>query len=210
VNDSRLKTAARTGGRIMAVDWGEMADSMFQGATWQESLGIWKLSNVLGWYMSNYGALKTQLMIGFERKINMAWKYEYYMAAPTKTLLYGENKIDMAKSKKATPYWESLGLIFSASFQSRSVKYFADDIKKADETKWIAAVSTMTVGKQNVTVTIGDSTETINVGAKVIEATVGDVRIAGSLGVTLMQSEGSWLEVTADGCTVTAPIINLG
>jgi len=194
----------------MAVDWGEMADSMFQGATWQESLGIWKLSNVLGWYMSNYGLIKTQLMLGVERKINMAWKYEYYMAAPTKTLLYGENKIDMAKSKKATPYWESLGLIFSASFQSRSVKYFADDIKKADEKKWIAAVSTMTVGTQNVTVTTGDSTELITTGKKVISTSAQPIQLFSPVqGIDLLAGPSS-MQLLSAGVTVSGPIINLG
>jgi len=190
--------------------WATQWSSIISGSTWEESLTAWKLSNVMGGYISNYGALKTQLMIGFERKINMLYKYEWYLTQPTKVLVNGEGKIDMAKSQKTSPYWESLGLIFSSSFQSRSVTYFADDIKKADEKKWVAAAAQMTVGTQNVTVTTGNSTETIAVGAKVIEATLGDVRIGGVQGVTLMQSEASWLEVTAAGCTVNAPIINLG
>lgn len=189
--------------------WASQWSSIISGSTWEESLSAWKLSNVMGGYISNYGALKTQLMIGFERKINMLYKYEWYLTQPTKVLVNGEGKIDMAKSQKTSPYWESLGLIFSSSFQSRSVTYFADDIKKADEKKWVAAAAQMTVGTQNVTVTTGDSSETIVVGAKIVEAT-GDVRISGLQGVTLMQSEASWLEVTAGGCTVTAPTINLG
>ncbi|HBB75108.1 MAG TPA: hypothetical protein DC048_11745, partial [Planctomycetaceae bacterium] len=70
----------------MAVNWGQMAKSLFEGQTWEESVAIWKVSNVLGWsmssivgwYMCNYGMIKTQLMLGFERKINMLYKYEWY------------------------------------------------------------------------------------------------------------------------------------
>lgn len=202
----------------MAVNWGQMAETELNGDSWQESIALFKLSNVLGFnlsnvlgfYFSNYGFMKTQLMLGLERKINLAWKYEWYLAQPTKVLVNGEGKIDMDKSKKATPYWESVGLVFSSTFQSRSVKYFADDVKKADEKKWIAATSQMTTGTQNVTVTTGDSAETIAVGDKTITATLGGVMMTGMQGVTLMQSEGSWLEITAAGCTVTAPVINLG
>ena len=94
----------------MAVDWGKMAESVLKSETWEESLSIWKLSNVLGWYMSNYGAIKTQLMIGFERKINMLYKYEWYLTQPTKVLVDGEGKIDLAKTSKVTPslQWRTL------------------------------------------------------------------------------------------------------
>ncbi len=190
--------------------WATQWSSIISGSTWEESLSAWKLSNVMGGYISNYGALKTQLMIGFERKINMLYKYEWYLTQPTKVLVNGEGKIDMAKSQKTSPYWESLGLIFSSSFQSRSVTYFADDIKKADEKKWVAAAAQMTVGTQNVTVTTGNSTETIAVGNKTITATVGSVAVTSEVEAVRLNGGGSSIVLNMANVIVSGPVINLG
>ena len=149
-------------------------------------------------------------MIGFERKINMLYKYEWYLTQPTKVLVNGEGKIDMAKSQKTSPYWESLGLIFSSSFQSRSVTYFADDIKKADEKKWVAAAAQMTVGTQNVTVTTGNSTETIAVGNKTITATVGSVAVTSEVEAVRLNGGGSSIVLNMANVIVSGPVINLG
>ncbi|NBU41624.1 MAG: hypothetical protein EBS51_12670 [Planctomycetia bacterium] len=190
--------------------WATQWSSIISGSTWEESLSAWKLSNVMGGYISNYGALKTQLMIGFERKINMLYKYEWYMTKPTKVLLNGEGKIDLEKISKTTPWYNHAGLMFTSLGSTHTVETLEKGVKAAAEEKRIAGGTTETHGTHTMNVTLGNSTESIAVGAKVIEAPLGDVRIAGLGGVTLMQSEASWLEVTAAGCTVNAPIINLG
>jgi hypothetical protein len=210
----------------MAVDWGKMAKSVIQGDTWDESVSIWKLSNVLGWsesfiaawsmstvlgfYMSNYGAIKTQLMLGYERKINLLAKYEWYMTAPTKVLMEGEIKIDMKEYNKVAPVDQKYALSHKYTMSTDEVEAFERNLKAFKDAKTIAGPSSTTCMGHTLQVNALDSTETIAVGAKAIQATLGDVSIAGLGGVTLMQSEASWLEVTAAGCTVNAPIINLG
>ena len=190
--------------------WATQWSSFINGSTWEESLSAWKLSNVMGGYISNYGALKTQLMIGFERKINMLYKYEWYMTQPTKVLLNGEGKIDLEKISKQTPWYNHVALAFTSSGSKHTVETLEKGVKAAAETKRIAGGTTETHGTHSMTVTLGDSTESIQVGSKIIETPIGDVRLTGTGGVTLMQSEASWLEVVATGCTVNAPIINLG
>ena len=202
----------------MAVDWGNMAKTQLNGDSLEESIALFKLSNVLGFnlsnvlgiYFSNYGFMKTQLMLGFERKINLAPKYEWYLEAPTKVLVKGENKIDIGDYKKVTPYdWKTaLKRVFTTS--KDQITAFTRDLKAANKAETIAGPSSTTCASHTLTVNTGNSEETIALGAKIVNATAGDVRISGLGGVTLMQSEASWLEVTAGGCTVTAPTINLG
>jgi len=194
----------------MAVDWSKMWDTQLTAETFSESLGFWKLSNVTGWYMSNYGFIKTQLMLGLERKINMAAKYEWYYSAPTKVLMYGENKIDMKEYQKASPTIKYYGLTWMFAARQSKIETFEKDLKAAKENKAIAGPSSTTCVGHTLNVTAGDSTETINAGNKEITVMVGGVMMSAMEGVTLMQSEASWLEVTAAGCKVNAPIINLG
>ncbi|NDC54026.1 MAG: hypothetical protein EBZ74_06960 [Planctomycetia bacterium] len=197
--------------------WATQWSSFISGSTWEESLSLSKLSNILGWsdstvlgyYMSNYGFLKTQLMLGFERKINLASKYEWYMTAPTKVLMQGENKIDMKEYNKVAPVDQKYVLKHKLTMSQDEIEAFERNLKAFKDAKTVAGASSTTCASHTLTVNTGDSEETIALGAKIVNA-AGDVRISGLGGVTLMQSEASWLEVTAGGCTVTAPTINLG
>ncbi len=181
--------------------------SIIKGSTWLESLTFWKLSNVLGWYLSNYLALKTQLMVGFERKINMLYKYEWYMTAPTKTLLNGETKIDLDKTKKLVPKLTHTALLFTSLGTSHSVEAAEKQVKAAAETKRIAGGTTETHGTHTMTVTLGNSTESIVVGNKNIMATV--VIIDGKTGIALSSGAGS-IAISTASVAISGPLINLG
>lgn len=202
----------------MAVNWGQMAKSLFEGQTWEESVAIWKVSNVLGWsmssivgwYMCNYGMIKTQLMLGFERKINMLYKYEWYLTQPTKVLVDGEGKIDLAKTRKVTPslQWRTL---FTATESATHDQAAAEKtLKSANTTETVAGIKTETYGTHTMTVTLGDSTEVINVGNKCIAVLLGSLQLsAPAQGVELMAG-GSSMQVLPASVTISGPIINLG
>lgn len=194
----------------MAVDWGKMADSMFQGETWEESLGIWKLSNVIGWYMSNYGFIKTQLMLGLERKINLASKYEWYLFAPTKVLMYGENKIDLKEYSKQGPSVKTYGLTWLLGASSCAIDTFESNLKAAKEAKAIAGSSSTTCVGHTLTVTGGNSVETIAAGNKTITAPVGSVELESVGGRVGLNGGGSSIVLNMANVIVSGPVINLG
>jgi hypothetical protein len=199
----------------MAVDWGQMAQTLFQGKTWEESVAIWKVSNVLGWsmstiagwYMCNYGAIKTQLMVGFERKINMLYKYEWYMTKPTKVLLNGEGKIDLEKISKTTPWYNHAGLMFTSLGSTHTVETLEKDVKAAAEVKRVTGGTTETHGTHTMTVTLGNSTESIALGNKNIMATT--VIVDAKTGIALSAGAGS-VAISSASVTVSGPVINLG
>jgi len=199
----------------MAVNWGQMAKSLFEGQTWEESVAIWKVSNVLGWsmssivgwYMCNYGMIKTQLMLGFERKINMLYKYEWYFTKPTKVLLNGEGKIDLEKISEQTPWYNHLGLMFTSLGSTHTVESLEKNVKAAAETKRITGGTTETHGTHTMTVTLGNSTESIAVGNKNIMATA--VIIDAKTGVALSSGAGS-ISISSTSIAIAGPVINLG
>ena len=202
----------------MAVNWGQMAKSLFEGQTWDESVAIWKVSNVLGWsmssivgwYMCNYGMIKTQLMLGLERKINLAYKYEWYLTAPTKVLVEGENKIDLAEYKKASPESNESALSWSLGAYEASIKTFEKNLKAAKEAKTIAGPSSTMCALHSLVVTSGNSTEEIDVGNKAIAALLGSIQLsAPAQGVELMAG-GSSMQVLPASVTISGPVINLG
>lgn len=202
----------------MAVDWGEMAKTELSGASWEESIALFKLSNVLGFnlsnvlgfYFSNYGFMKTQLMLGFERKINMLYKYEWYLTQPTKVLVDGEGKIDLAKTSKVTPslQWRTL---FTATESATHDQAAAEKtLKSANTTETVAGIKTETYGTHTMTVTLGNSTEGIEVGNKSIAVLLGSIQLsAPAQGVELMAG-GSSMQVLPASVTISGPIINLG
>lgn len=187
--------------------WATQWSSVINGTTWEESLSAWKLSNVMGGYISNYGALKTQLMIGFERKINMLNKYEWYMTQPTKVLLDGEGKIDLAKISKQTPWYNHVALMFTSKGSTHTVEALEKEVKAAAETKRVAGGTTETHGTHTMTVTLGNSTESIVVGNKNIMATA--VIIDAKTGVALSSGAGS-IAISSASVAIAGPVINLG
>lgn len=201
----------------MAVNWGQMAQTLFQGKTWEESVAIWKLSNVLGWsmstiagwYMCNYGAIKTQLMVGFERKINILYKYEWYLTQPTKVLVDGEGKIDLAKTKKLTPslQWRTL---FTATESATDAQTAAEkELKSVNASETVAATKTESYGTHTMNVQVGSSVEDIALN-KEINALAGKIALAaGVQGITALSGGGS-VQVLPTAVTVSAPVINLG
>lgn len=210
----------------MAVNWGEMAKSFLQGQTWEESFAIWKISNVLGWslsnvltwssstimgwYMCNYGAVKTQLMLGFERKMNFLQKYEWYYTAPTKVLLEGENKIDLKEMKKISPNDTNLALNWKYSASQVQIDAFEKSLKAAKETKTIGGPSSTSCVGHTLIVTGGNSTEMVNTGNKLISATAGTVQLlAPAQGIDLLAGASS-MQLTPGAVTIAGPVINLG
>ncbi len=190
--------------------WATQWSSIISGSTWEESLSAWKLSNVMGGYISNYGALKTQLMIGFERKINMLYKYEWYMTKPTKVLLNGEGKIDLEKISKTTPWYNHAGLMFTSLGSTHTVETLEKVVKAAAEVKRIAGGTTEAHGTHTMNVTLGDSTETIVVGNKTITATVGSVAVTSEVGAVRLNGGGSSIVLNMANVIVSGPVINLG
>ncbi len=210
----------------MAVNWGEMAKSFIQGQTWEENFEIWKISNVLGWslsnvltwssstimgwYMCNYGLVKTQLMMGYERKINIREKYEWYMTAPTKVLLEGENKIDLKEMKKISPNDTHLGLSWIRTASEVQINSFEKALKTAKETKTIGGPSTTTCVGHTLNVTGGNSTETVVTGNKLISAAAGTLQLfAPAQGIDLLAGASS-MQLMPGGVTIAGPVINLG
>ena len=203
----------------MAVDWGQMAQTLFQGKTWEESVAIWKVSNVLGWsmstiagwYMCNYGAIKTQLMVGFERKINILYKYEWYLTQPTKVLVDGEGKIDLAKTKKLTPslQWRTL---FTATESATDAQTAAEkELKSLNASETVAGGKTESYGTHTMNVIVGGSTETITTGKKVITAMAQPIQLnAPAQGIDLIGGATSAISITGASVTVSGPVINLG
>lgn len=201
----------------MAVNWGQMAKSLFEGQTWDESVAIWKVSNVLGWsmssivgwYMCNYGMIKTQLMLGFERKINMLYKYEWYLTQPTKVLLNGEGKIDLAKTAKITPslQWRTL---FTATESATHDQTAAEhSLKSANATETVAAIKTETYGTHNMTATTG-STENVPLGNKNIQAPTGAIVLEAPM-INLTGATGNSIALGMGGVmTITGTAINIG
>jgi len=187
--------------------WATQWSSIISGSTWEESLSAWKLSNVMGGYISNYGALKTQLMIGFERKINMLYKYEWYMTKPTKVLLNGEGKIDLEKISKTTPWYNHAGLMFTSLGSTHRVDTLEKGVKAAAEEKRIAGGTTETHGTHTMNVTLGNSTESIALGNKNIMATT--VIVDAKTGIALSAGAGS-VAISSASVTVSGPVINLG
>jgi len=201
----------------MAVDWGEMAKTELSGASWEESIALFKLSNVLGFnlsnvlgfYFSNYGFMKTQLMLGLERKINLAPKYEWYYTAPTKVLVAGENKIDIGDYKKVTPYdWKTaLKRVFTTS--QDQITAFTRDLKAANKAETIAGPSSTTCVGHTLNVTGGNSVEDIALN-KEISALGGKIELVSGVQGILVQSGGGRVQVLPTAVTVSAPVINLG
>ena len=187
--------------------WATQWSSIISGSTWEEALSAWKLSNVMGGYISNYGALKTQLMIGFERKINMLYKYEWYMTKPTKVLLNGEGKIDLEKISKTTPWYNHAGLMFTSLGSTHTVETLEKDVKAAAEVKRVTGGTTETHGTHTMTVTLGNSTESIALGNKNIMATT--VIVDAKTGIALSAGAGS-VAISSASVTVSGPVINLG
>lgn len=194
----------------MAVDWSKMWDTQLTAETFSESLGFWKLSNITGWYMSNYGAIKTQLMLGLERKINLWWKYEWYLSAPTKVLMYGENKIDLKEYSKQSPSVKYYGFTWLLGARSCKIEAFEKDLKAAKEAKAIAGPSSTTCVGHTLNVTGGDSTETIAAGNKTITVPVGSVELESVGGRVSLNGGGSSIVLNMANVIVSGPIINLG
>ena len=201
----------------MAVDWGKMAKTELNGDSWEESIALFKLSNVLGFnlsnvlgfYFSNYGFMKTQLMLGFERKINLAPKYEWYYSAPTKVLLHGENKIDMKEYLKASPSIKENGFTWMLAATQKSIDAFESTLKAAKEAKTIAGPSSTTCVGHTLTVTGGNSVEDIAVN-KEISALGGKIQLVSGVQGVLVQSGGGRVQVLPTAVTVSATVINLG
>jgi hypothetical protein len=203
----------------MAVNWGQMAKSLFEGQTWDESVAIWKVSNVLGWsmssivgwYMCNYGMIKTQIMLGFERKINMLYKYEWYYTQPTKVLVDGEGKIDLAKTKKVTPNLEWRTLFTATESATHDQTAAEKTLKSANATETVAGGKTESYGTHTMNVIVGGSTETITTGKKVITAMAQPIQLnAPAQGIDLIGGATSAISITGASVTVSGPVINLG
>ena len=194
----------------MGVDWGQMAESFFEGSAWEESFSISKLSNVLGWYWSAYGALKTQLMIGMERKINFLPKYEWYYMKPTKVLLNGEGKIDLAKISSTTPWYHHVALTLTSQCSTKTIKTLEENVTAAEKRTKIAGGTTETHGTRTISVTLGNSVETILEGNKQIVAVSGAIQfIAPVQGIDLGAGASS-LQLLPAAVTISGPIVNIG
>jgi len=202
----------------MAVDWGEMAKTELSGASWEESIALFKLSNVLGFnlsnvlgfYFSNYGFMKTQLMLGLERKINLAPKYEWYYTAPTKVLVAGENKIDIGDYKKVTPYdWKTaLKRVFTTS--QDQITAFTRELKAANKAETIAGPSSTTCMGHTLQVNALNSEETIALGTKTIKAPTGGITLEAPM-INLTGVTGNSIALGMGGLmTITGTTINIG
>lgn len=201
----KLDQDAKTVGKWFASQFA----SIIKGSTWEESVSIWKLSNVLGWYMSNYLAIKTQLMVGLERKINMLYKYEYYMTAPTKVLLNGEKKVDIAEMRSVTPYSTKQALSWILAAKSQSITAFETDLKSAKSAVTNVGENKTTCGSHVLNATTG-STETIPLGSKTINANTGSITL-GALTINLTGATGNSVALGMGGTmTLAGTVINIG
>jgi len=201
----------------MGVNWGDMAKTLFEGATWEESFSIWKLSNVLGWsvssvggwYMSNYGLIKTQLMLGLERKINYAYKYEWYLTAPTKVLVEGEKKIDLKELRDIRPESNQLTLSWCLSASKSKIEAFETELKAAKKADTVAGEDSKTCGSHSLTATTG-STENIPLGSKTIQAPTGSITMESPM-ISLTGATGNSFALAMGGAvTMTGTVINIG
>lgn len=140
----------------------------------------------------------------------MLYKYEWYLTQPTKVLVDGEGKIDLAKTKKVTPslQWRTL---FTATESATQAQTAAEhSLKSANATETVAAVKTENYGTHILSVTLGSSTENVDLGSKAINALAGSISlVSGMQGVTA-QAGGGRLQVLPASVTVSAPVINLG
>jgi len=186
--------------------------------SWDETIYSWKASNILGWslstvlgmYTSAFGLTKQQLMLGFERKINVLQKYEWYYTQPTKVLCSGEGKIDLAETSKTTPslQWRTLFTEFQSTTDERTA--LERSLKSTNTTETVVGKKTETYGTHVMTCLVGGSQEQIELGNKTIDALAGSIALtSGVQGVTI-QSGGGRIQVLPAAITVTAPTINIG
>jgi len=186
--------------------------------SWDETIYSWKASNILGWslstvlgmYTSAFGVTKQQLMLGWERKINILPKYEWYYWAPTKILADGENKIDFKESKKVAANKDTSALMWSLMATDHSIEAFNKAIKTANETKTVTGITNATYGTHVMTCRVGGSQEQIEFGNKTIDALAGSIALtSGPEGVAIKSGGGS-IQVLPAAIKIQAPTIEIG
>ena len=182
--------------------------------SWDETIYSWKASNILGWslstvlgmYTSAFGVTKQQLMLGWERKINVLQKYEWYYTQPTKVLCSGEGKIDLAATKKDTPslQWRTLFTEFQSTTEERTT--LENSLKSANAKENVVGQKTETYGTHTLNVA-ESSTETVAM-QKTINSAMA-LALKGGVSVTI-QSGGSSIAMSTASIMLTAPTINIG
>lgn len=182
--------------------------------SWDETIYSWKASNILGWslstvlgmYTSAFGVTKQQLMLGFERKINVLQKYEWYYTQPTKVLCSGEGKIDLAETSKTTPslQWRTLFTEFQSTTDERTA--LEKSLKSTNTTETVVGQKTETYGTHTLNVA-ETSTETVAM-QKTINSTMA-LELKGGASVAI--SSGSVaIAMSPASIVLTAPTINIG
>jgi hypothetical protein len=182
--------------------------------SWDETIYSWKASNILGWslstvlgmYTSAFGVTKQQLMLGFERKINVLQKYEWYYTQPTKVLCSGEGKIDLAATSKTTPslQWRTLFTEFQSTTDERTA--LEGSLKSTNTTETVVGKKTETYGTHSLTVA-ESSTETVAM-EKTINSTMA-LNLTGGASVAISSGSVS-IAMSPASIVLTAPTINIG
>lgn len=145
-------------------------------------------------------------MLGWERKINVANKYEWYYSQPTKVLMDGEGKIDLQKTKKTTPSSELFALAFTVATNQHERDVLADIKKAGNATEIVANTKTETYGTHALNVA-ESSTETVAM-QKTINSTMA-LELKGGASVAI--SSGSVaIAMSPTSIVLTAPTINIG
>jgi len=197
----------------MGTSW-DHSKAIDEKESWDETINSWKASNILGWslstvlgmYTSAFGVTKQQLMLGWERKINVLQKYEWYYTQPTKVLCSGEGKIDLAATKKDSPslQWRTLFTEIQSTTEERiSVENRA---KSIDTKETVVGQKTETYGTHTLNVA-ESSTETVAM-QKTINSAMA-LALKGGVSVTI-QSGGSSIAMSTASIMLTAPTINIG
>ena len=198
----------------MAIKWEDLATSFYNKASWDETVTLWKNSIVLGWYNSivvaayttAFGALKFQFMLGGERKINVANKYEWYYAQPTKVLMNGEGKIDLVKTKKTTPSSELFALAWTVATNQHERDVLADILKAGNATETVVNTKTESYGTHVLNCAVGGSSEDVLQKTITAEASL---KLSGSTSVAIQSGEVS-IAMSPTSIMLTAPTINIG
>jgi hypothetical protein len=150
--------------------------------------------------------MKQQLMLGWERKINMLNKYEWYYAQPTKVLMNGEGKIDLSNTKKETPNWDLFCLMWTVSTTQEEREVLAKIEKAGNSAENVANKKTETYGSHTLNVA-ETSTETVAM-QKTINSAMA-LALKGGASVAI-QSGGSSIAMSPASIMLTAPTINIG
>jgi len=196
----------------MGTSW-DHSSAIDEKESWDETIYSWKASNILGWslstvlgmYTSAFGVTKQQLMLGWERKINVLQKYEWYYTQPTKVLCSGEGKIDLAETSKTTPslQWRTLFTEFQSTTDERTA--LEKSLKSINTKETVVGQKTETYGSHTLICEIGTSQE--NVACKIITAEVA--KVSGEINVAI-QSGGASIAMSPASIILTAPTINIG